>query len=111
MSDSHATHSPKSGLWAYHRGQFLVFYLEEQHKKMDHVTWFRDLGLPDFGLDFDRILRGRMMWNPDEGHYTLSFYDAMQLPNIVYEKVVRSFSATEIQVIEKPVQTDWNQAF
>lgn len=102
---------PIDGLWAYYKGDLLVLQLNPQNKKIDHASWFQEMGLPDVGIGFDRILRGRMTWDWDQKHYVLAFYDSMILPNHVYQKVIYAFNSSGRLVIEKPVATDWANAF
>lgn len=102
---------PTGGLWAYHRGHLLTYPFQSKAPKMDHVQWFRDIGLPDFGLGFDRILRGRMIWDLDRAIFVLSFYDTMHLPNHVYQKVNRAFNPDGAEVMEKPLSTHWVNTF
>ena len=54
---------PIGGLWAFVNNKVFILELKGQYQKMDHVKWFRHLGLPDFGPGFDAILRGRMVWD------------------------------------------------
>ncbi|QTD52901.1 hypothetical protein [Sulfidibacter corallicola] len=74
---------------------------------MDHVTWFRDIGLPDMGHEFDRVLRGRLTWDWQFDHYVLSFYGTQMLPNRVYSLVVERLNPHNHRVIEKPACDDW----
>lgn len=98
---------PAGGLWAYYEGQFHVLPLNQENREVDHVTWFRDISLPDYGPEFDRVLRGRMTWDRHMEHYVLSFYGDQYLPNPVYQLVLRHFNKDGHHVIEKPIATEW----
>ena len=103
-----ATSQPRQGLWAYHAGVFHALYLDAANRKIDHVTWFRSLGLPDVGHDFDRVLRGRMTWDWHTGKYLLVFYGGRHLPNQVYQMVQDRFNPQGARVIERPArQMNW----
>jgi len=99
------------GLWAFYKGKLLCLHYDEMPLKTDHVRWFRSIGLPDHGCDFDRILRGRMTWDRDRDFFILVFYDTMHLPNYVYQKVNKEFNPTGARVIERPVKTDWSGTY
>ncbi len=94
---------PEGGLWAYHRGQFHALVFTEDNKHLDHVTWFYEIGLPDYGPPFDEVLRGRMIWDWHQDHFVLSFYGTELIPNHVYEQVTRTFNAKGRKVIERSV--------
>lgn len=98
---------PQDGLWAYFEGRFYALSLEGRNRKTDHVTWFRAINLPDYGPDFDRILRGRMVWDRHFDYYVLTFYGARHLPNQIYEMVTRRFNANGARVVERPASEHW----
>ena len=98
---------PTNGLWAYAAGRFYALDIEHGDNKTDHASWFLSLGLPDFGREFDKILRGRMTWDWHLEHYVLSFYGIRQLPNTIYELVTRRFNQDGHKVVEKPIASDW----
>lgn len=107
MSPSSGHPYPEIGLWAYYKGNLLTLPLEHPKQKMDHATWFRDIGLPDHGEAYDRILRGRMTWDSEQNYFVLAFYDVLYLPNHVYQKLNQRFNARGARVVEKPVHTGW----
>jgi len=95
------------GLWAYYKGSLLTLHLDHNNQKVDHAGWFRDIGLPDHGEAYDRILRGRMTWDGDQNYFVLAFYDVLYLPNHVYKKLNQTFNPDGARVVEKPVMTGW----
>jgi len=100
---SNETTENPGGLWAFHRNRFYALVFDETNKHMDHVTWFYEIGLPDYGPPFDEILRGRMIWDWQMGHYVLSFYGSDPIPNHVYEHVTRTFNSDGMKVVEQPI--------
>ncbi len=99
--------TPKNGLWAYASGRFYAMYLELGDAKTDHASWFLALGLPDFGREYDKILRGRMTWDWHLEHFVLSFYGIPQLPNTIYDLVIRRFNQDGHKVVEKSISNYW----
>ena len=99
--------TPKGGLWAYYMGRFYALTLTEANRHMDHVTWFYEIGLPDYGDEFDRVLRGRMLWDWHMDYYVLSFYGSRMIANNVYEMVTREFNPEGLKVVERPVSQNW----
>lgn len=100
MSDE--SKEPPGGLWAFHEGAFYALIFTRENRHMDHVTWFLQLGLPDYGPEFDRILRGRMIWDWVYQNYVLSYYGVRMLPNNVYERVNTFFNSKGHEVVERP---------
>lgn len=95
------------GLWAFHRGRFYALSFEHADPDIDHVHWFRTLGLPDYGPHFDRVVRGRFVWDWQFNHWLLSFYGAQQLSNQIYRAVLDFFTPTEGDIIEKCLDNRW----
>lgn len=98
---------PIDSLWAFYEGHFHTTPIPSDNKKYDHVTWFGEIGLPDYGQAFDRVLRGRLVWNWQGEHYVLSFYGTPILPNRVYSMVNRKLNPDKLRVIEKPASDEW----
>ena len=98
-------HEHPGGLWAVYKGRFYALVFDDQNKHTDHVTWFYEIGLPDYGPLFDQILRGRMIWDWQMGWYVLSFYGTEPIPNHVYEQVTRTFNSSGMRVVEQPITT------
>ncbi len=98
---------PSGGLWAYDGNRFYTLKLEPGDRKTDHISWFQSLGLPDHGREYDRILRGRMIWNWHFDHFVLTFYGLQELPNRIYEMVTRYFNPNGARVVERPAATSW----
>lgn len=98
---------PTSGLWAVHEGRFHGLAFDASNRHMDHVRWFLELNIPDYGPEFDRILRGRMLWKWDMGYYELTYYGQRNIPNQVYTQVCKFFNKTNQQVVERPAQAGW----
>ncbi len=98
---------PDDGLWAHYRGRFYALSLTGANRKVDHVTWFREIGLPDFGPEFDKILRGRMIWDRHFDYYVLTYYGLRQLPNQIYNLVTRRFNQRGAKVVERPASNYW----
>lgn len=94
-------------MWAYFEGRFYALPLCRENREVDHVTWFREIDLPDYGPAFDRVLRGRMTWDRQMEYFILSFYGDQYLPNVVYQMVNRHFNQDGHHVIEKPIVTEW----
>ncbi|CAM2008599.1 hypothetical protein [Acanthopleuribacter pedis] len=101
------TVQPGDGLWAFYEGQFHNTPIPPENKKYDHVTWFREIGLPDYGQAFDRVLRGRLTWDWHAEHYVLSFYGTPILPNRVYSMVNRKMNPNKHRIVEKPASDEW----
>jgi len=99
--------TPKSGMWAHSGGKFYALVLEQGDRKTDHVTWFASLGLPDYGPEYDRMLRGRMTWDWHFDHYVLTYYGVHEIPNLVYQKIVKHFNPNGEKVVEKPIGNCW----
>lgn len=98
-------HNPyPGGLWAWYEGKFYALTFHDENRHMDHVTWFYELGIPDYGPAFDQVLRGRMIWDQHMDHYVLSFYGTRMIPNQVYERVIDTFNEAGHKVVERPVQ-------
>lgn len=97
----------EEGLWAFFGGRFYELSLHRGNRKMDHVTWFRELKLPDHGEEFDRVLRGRVTWDRHFDEYVLTFYGAYHLPNQIYEMVNRRFNPNGDPMVEKPASDHW----
>ncbi len=102
-----ASEQPSDGLWAFYEGQFHATPIPLENKKYDHVTWFGEIGLPDYGQAFDRVLRGRLTWDWQYEHYVLSFYGTPILPNRVYSMVNRALNPRNLRVVEKPAADEW----
>ena len=98
---------PVSGLWAWSQQRFYALDLQPGDRTTDHVRWFQELGLPDYGKAYDAILRGRMTWDWHFKHYVLSFYGIKQLPNQVYDLVERRFNPSGLKVVEKSISNYW----
>lgn len=98
---------PRSCMWAYCKGKFLHRWLDPSDRQSDHPGWFHDLGLPDCGLEYDRILRGRLIWNRHSGYYELTFYGRDHLPNQVYQLVCQHLNPEGHRIVEKPIPTSW----
>lgn len=98
---------PLGGLWAWSEGKLFTLAFTPENRHMDHVTWFPQIGLADYGPEFDRILRGRMLWDWVYEHYVLSFYGVHVLPNQVYKSVNDSFNKEGYEVVERPALDRW----
>lgn len=99
-------HEPIGGLWAFVNNRVFILELKGQNQKMDHVQWFRHLGLPDFGPGFDQILRGRMLWDWHFNCWKLS-YTGHVLPNRVYSELNNHFNKTGAHIQEKQTSFSW----
>ena len=99
--------APCGGLWVYTRGQFHHKLVEGCDHKTNHVEWFRSLGLPDYGPEYDKMLRGRLTWERHFEHYVLSWYGDRDLPNQVYDLVAQHFNAGDHTIVEKPIGSVW----
>lgn len=106
-SDSTELKEPMGGLWAYHDRSFYGLQFTAQNKHMDHVTWFPELELPDYGPEFDRILRGRMLWEWSYEHFVLTFYGTRVLSNRVYKQVSDFFNPQGLEMVERPATDRW----
>jgi len=106
MSDQDKT-EPRGGLWAYFEGRFYALAFSDENRHMDHVTWFYEIGLPDYGIEFDRVLRGRMIWDWHMEHYSLTFYGTGMVPNHVYARVTKEFNPDGLNVVERAVTQHW----
>lgn len=102
-----AANEPVGGLWAWTEGKLFSLIFSAENRQLDHVTWFQQIGLADYGPEFDRILRGRMMWDWVYEHYVLSFYGVKMLPNQVYKLVNDTFNKAGHDVIERPALDRW----
>ena len=98
---------PIGGLWAYRRGKFYALKLDPKDRKTDHTSWFRSIGLPDYGKAYDEIMRGRVTWDRHFEHYVLTYYGTRCLPNQVYELVTRHFDTIGKEVVERPASRHW----
>lgn len=97
----------KQGLWAFYQGKFYAMAFDDSNRSMDHVTWFDEIGLPVMGPGYDRIVRGRLLWNHERKKYVLSWYALPMLPNRIYRAVLKAFATPESAVLEKPILTEW----
>ena len=102
-----ANQTPKGGLWAWTKETFYGLAIEPGDRDTNHVSWFQELGLPDYGAEYDRILRGRLTWDWHFDHFVLSYYGVNSIPNAVYDAVVDYFGARGYQVVEKPSPQYW----
>lgn len=98
---------PPGGLWAWSEGRFYALEFNAENRHLDHVRWFLEMGLPDFGPEFDRILRGRMLWDWVYQNYVLTFYGTQMLPNVVYSKIQDFFNKDGFEVVERPAADRW----
>lgn len=98
---------PMGGLWAYADRRFYALPFTAENRHMDHVTWFPQIGLADYGPEFDRILRGRMLWDWVYEHFVLTFYGVQNLPNNVYKSVNDYFNKEGLEVVERPAVDRW----
>ena len=106
MSETGAT-EPQGGLWAWYEGKFYALQFNEENRHVDHAHWFYEIGLPDYGEPFDRVVRGRMIWDWHLDHYVLTFYEHQTIPNPVYEKVIRTFNQDGHKVVERSITSNW----
>lgn len=95
------------GLWAWSDGKLYTLAFTAENRHMDHVTWFPDIGLADYGPEFDKILRGRMLWDWVYEHFVLTFYGMQTLPNNVYKQVNNAFNKDNLEVVERPAVDRW----
>ena len=95
------------GLWAFYKGQFFALDFHKENLDMDHACWFSQIGLPEFGPEFDQIVRGRLLWDMQLDRYVLLWYAYPKLPNRVYDAVVKYFRVEDHLLMEKPVFCDW----
>ena len=98
---------PQQGLWAYFEGKYYGLKFNDLNRNVDHVTWFLDIGLPDYGPGFDRVLRGRMLWDWHFNFYVLTFYGTRSLPNTTYDWVTKFFEVEGHKVVERPAASRW----
>jgi len=98
---------PTGGLWAYYGRRFYALVLHRQNRQTDHVHWFAELGLPDYGPEFDAVMRGRMTWDRHLHYFVLSVYGDERLPNHLYLKINRFFNRPGHRVVERPATEMW----
>ena len=99
--------TPVGGLWAWYEGRFYTMKLEGENRHMDHVTWFANLGIPDYGPGFDRVLRGRMTWDWHFDHFVLNYYGTTHLPNQLYQQINKFFNPSNEKVVERQTSVHW----
>ncbi len=99
--------TPKSGMWAFSGGRFYALHLEKGDRKTNHVAWFASLGLPEYGPEYDRMLRGRMTWDWHFDHFVLTYYGVQEIPNHLYQRIVNHFNPHGEKVVEKPLGSCW----
>ena len=98
---------PLGGLWAWADGKLYTLAFTPENRHMDHVSWFPKLGLADYGPEFDKILRGRMLWDWAYEHFVLTYYGVNSLPNTVYHQVNAAFNDRGLEVVERPAVDRW----
>lgn len=98
---------PREGLWAYYRNQFYGIFFTPENRGLDHASWFSQLGLPEFGPEFDQIVRGRLLWDWQVKQHILLWYAYPKLPNRIYLLVQQFFGLENVALLEKPVFCDW----
>ncbi len=71
------------------------------------MDWFESIDLPSHGVEFDTILRGKVVYDVDTDRIVVGFYGAAYLSNARYRRVVETFGLDEEKVVERMLTEPW----